>query len=378
MLHVFDDEGTEKFAAIPKNILGSLKDLRLGHRFYIDSSPTAYDVYLRKGKNDWRTIVMSGERSGGTHYFAIDVTTPDDPDQLWELTDANMGMTWSRPEIGRVKIAGVEKFVAFVGGGYSLADGLGNAFYVIDIDEGVILKKFIVGNNTNKVPAGARAFDQDLDGRVDGVYFGDIQGTLWKIKIDGNENVGEWKLIELFKSERGHPIFYPPAVTKNNHGKVLVYFGQGDELNLFDTQTYRFYEIWDKGDGGEKMWAFALPGKGEKVLAAPAISNNVIYFTTWENTESVENCGAGRGRLYGLTSTRQGTEGGLPALYFDVGGTRLDKPIPSLEIGIGIPSAPVVTNGWIYVSSSFNADETKKIRIPPWGKGKLKSWREVF
>jgi Tfp pilus tip-associated adhesin PilY1 len=321
---------------------------------------------------------MSGERSGGTHYFAIDVTTPDDPDQLWELTDANMGMTWSRPEIGRVKIAGVEKFVAFVGGGYSLADGIGNAFYVIDIDEGVILKKFIVGNNTNKVPAGARAFDRDLDGRVDGVYFGDIQGTLWKIKIDGNENVGDWKLIELFKSDGGRPIFYPPAVTKNNQGKVLVYFGQGDELNLFDTQTYSFYEIWDKGDGGEKMWAFALPGKGEKVLAAPAISNNVIYFTTWENTESVENCGAGRGRLYGLTSTRQGTEGGLPALYFDVGGTRLDKPIPSLEIGIGIPSAPVVTNGWIYVSSSFNADETKKFRIPPWGKGKLKSWREVF
>jgi hypothetical protein len=378
MLHVFDDKGTEKFAAIPKNILGNLKDLRLGHRFYIDSSPTAYDVYLRKGKNDWRTIVMSGERSGGTYYFAIDVTTPDDPDQLWELTDANMGMTWSRPEIGRVKIAGVEKFVAFVGGGYSLSDQLGNTFYVIDIDEGVILKKFIVGNSTNKVPAGARAFDRDLDGRVDGVYFGDIQGTLWKIKIDGNDNAEDWKLIELFKSDGGRPIFYPPAVTKNNQGKVLVYFGQGDELNLFDTQQYTFYEIWDKGDQGEKLWAFALPGRGEKVLAAPGISDNVIYFTAWENTESVENCGAGKGRLYGLTSTRQGREGGLPALYFDAAGTRLDKPIPSLEVGIGIPSAPVVTNGWIYVSSSFNADETKKIKIPPWGKGKLKSWREVF
>jgi Tfp pilus tip-associated adhesin PilY1 len=378
MLHVFDDTGAEKFAAIPKNVLGNLKDLRLGHRFYIDASPTAYDVYLRKEKNDWRTIVMSGERSGGTYYFAIDVTNPDDPDQLWELTDTNMGMTWSRPEIGRVKIAGVEKFVAFVGGGYSLSDALGNAFYVIDIDEGVILKKFIVGNSTNKVPAGARAFDRDLDGRVDGVYFGDIQGTLWKIKIDGNENAEDWKLIELFKSDGMNPIFYPPAVTRNNQGKVLVYFGTGDELNLFDTKQYAFYEIWDKGEEGEMIWGFPLPGRGEKVLAAPAISNNVIYFTTWENTETVENCGAGKARLYGLTSTRQGTQGGLPALYFDIKGTQLDKPVPSLEIGIGIPSAPVVTNGTIYVSSSFNADKILGIKIPPWGKGKLKSWREVF
>jgi Tfp pilus tip-associated adhesin PilY1 len=101
--------------------------------------------------------------------------------------------------------------------------------YAIDIDEGVILKKFIVGNNTNKVPAGATAFDRDLDGRVDGVYFGDIQGTLWKIKIDGKENAEDWKLIELFKSDGGRPIFYHPAVTKNNQGKVLVYFGQGDD-----------------------------------------------------------------------------------------------------------------------------------------------------
>jgi hypothetical protein len=79
----------------------------------------------------------------------------------------------------------------------------------------------------------------------------------------------------------------------------------------------------------------------------------------------------------GLTSTRQGWKVGWPP-SIRRGGTRLDKPISSLEIGIGIPSAPVVTNGTIYVSSSFNADKILGIKIPPWGKGKLKSWREVF
>jgi len=378
MLHVFDTEGKEKFAVIPKNLLGKLKDIKSGHRFYVDSSPRASDVYFRKGRDEWRTIVVSGERSGGNHYFAIDGTDPGDPQLIWEVTDSNMGMTWSRPEIGRVKIAGVEKFVAFVGGGYASSDHTGNAFYVIDIEEGTLMKKFIVGNQLNKIPAGATAFDRDLDGRTDGVYFGDIQGTLWKIKIDGKENVEDWKLVQLFKSDGMNPIFYAPAVTKNNQGKVLVYFGQGDELNLFDTKRYTFYEIWDKGEEGDMIWGFPLPGRGEKVLSAPAISNNVVYFTTWENTERLENCGAGQGRLYGLTSTRQGTEGGQPALYFDTGGRKLEKPIPALDIGIGIPSAPVVTNGWIYVSSSFNSDQITGIKIPAWGKGNLKSWREVF
>jgi len=44
----------------------------------------------------------------------------------------------------------------------------------------------------------------------------------------------------------------------------------------------------------------------------------------------------------------------------------------------GIPSAPVVTNGMIYISSSLNAGQVINIPIPSWGIGKLKYWRERF
>jgi len=385
-LHAFDaKDGKEKFSIIPKNLLGKLKEIRKAYQFYVDSSPRAYDVYFSKGKNQWVTTLVSGLRGGGNYYFALDVTDPDKPEVLWEMTDPGIGYTWSRPEIGWVKIGGNEKFVAFVGGGYSdpkesKNDNIGNSFYVIDIeDEGKILRKFDVGDKSNKIPAGATAFDKDGDGRIDGVYFGDIQGTLWKIKIDGEENIEKWGLVKLFEPLVKNAIFYPPAVTKNNQGKVLVYFGQGDELDLFEkVRTYSFYEIWDKGDSGEKIWEKEFTNKGEKVLASPAVGNNIVYFTTWQYTGIEADCGAGTGRLYGLITTKEGIEGGMAGLFYDISGTKLDKPVESIDLGKGIPSAPVVIPGRVYISTSLNANNIISIPIPPWGRGMLKSWREVF
>ena len=393
MLHAFGEDGKERFAVIPKNLLGKLRDLRSDHQFFVDSSPRAYDVYFSNGKDEWKTVLVNGLRGGGNHYFAVDVTDPDNPNVLWEQTDSRMGYTWSRPEIGRVRLGGKEKFLAFVGGGYSdpndpTFDNIGNTFYVIDIEEEDsskrILRRFDVGGKSNKVPGGATAFDRDFDGRVDAVYFGDLQGVLWKIKIDGQEDVKNWQLVKLFQSDGNLPIFYPPAVTKNNQGKVLVYFGQGDELNLFEkTSTNSFYEIWDKGTEGEKVWRKQLR-PGEKVLSAPLIDNNTVYFTTWEYTGIEGECGKGMGRLYGLTTTREGKTGGLAGLTILNTETNLWKPpVESLGLGRGIPTAPIIVvrgkRQWMAYSSSVRSDEVRLIGpIPGGGRARLKSWREVF
>jgi hypothetical protein len=406
MVHAFSDkDGKEKFGIIPNNLLGKLKELRTnGHQFFVDSSPRAYDVFIA---GSWSTVLVSGERGGGNGYFALDVTDPKDanyPIVLWDVTDPGMGDTWSRPDIGWVRISGQEKFVAFVGGGYSTTDGVGNTFYVIDIADGSILRRFIVGAPSNKVPAGATAFDSDLDGRVNGVYFGDLNGVLWKIKIDGEEDISKWQLISLYTPSTSSPVFYPPAVTKNNQGKILVYYGQGNESNIFVTDNNSFFEIWDNNDVGKLMWE--TDGKngrpqlepGEKVLAAPVLANNVVYFTTWKYTGDKTDCGAGVGRLYGLTSTTQNMEGGLGALLLDplTGNSLLDKDGKPLQMGKGqsyfditdyfpeskgIPSSPVVTPGVIYISTSLNAGKSPPAdpwKIPGWGAGKLKYWREKF
>jgi len=385
MLHAFkDSDGAEKFAIIPKNLLGKLKELRSAHQFYIDSSPRAYDVFFG---GSWRTVVMSGERGGGNYYFAVDVTDPSDPKILWEWTDPDgrLGFTWSRPEIGWVRLSGQEKFVAFVGGGYSSTDNVGNTFYVVDIETGTKLRRFDVGDKSNKIPAGATAFDSDLDGRVNGVYFGDINGVLWKIKIDGEEDISKWQLINLYTPGTNSPVFYPPAVTKNNQGKILVYYGQGGELNIFEQlSSNSFFEVWDKGNSGQMIWEEKL-AKGEKVLASPAVTDNVVYFTTWLYTGASDNCGAGKGRLYGLTTTSLGTAGDIGALLLDpLTGAEMGSKKKYFEItdyfpkAMGIPSAPIVTNGMIYVSTSLNAGQVITFHTPGWGIGRLKYWREVF
>jgi len=379
MLHAFNNtNGSEKFAIIPKNLLGKLKDLGITHSFYVDSSPKAYDVYF-KDEGKWKTVLISGQRGGGPYYFALDVTDPNNPKALWELTHTNMGETWAKPDVGKVKVAGETRFVAFLTGGYSALDNKGNSFYAVDIEKGTILKNFTVGNSTNKIPSGPTAFDSNLDGFVDYIYFGDIQGTLWKVDVrDPDPN--NWVLYEFFKpdSPKLKPIFYSPSVVKNDEGKILIFFGTGDELNLATLTTNYFYEIEDQGATGKESWSKTLEN-GEKVLASPVVANNVVYFTTWVYKAMGEFCGAGEGRLWGLKVSKAGEKGGGAGLVtLDPVTGKWNPPQSYISLGAGIPSAPIVTNGMVYVSTSLNANRVIQIPIPPWAVARIKSWREVF
>ena len=378
MLHGFrNSDGREVWAIIPKNLLGRLKDLRSTHDFYVDGSPKAYDVYF-KDESTWKTVLITGQRGGGAYYFAVDVTTPNDPKILWELTHANMGDTWAKPDIGKIKDGGNTKFVAFLSGGYSTVNNRGNSFYVVDIETGTILKTFTVGDATNKIPANVTAFDADEDGYIDYVYFGDIKGTLWKVDVRSS-NKNDWTLYEFFKpaNPKLRPIFYAPAVVKNNAGKILVFFGTGNELGLTSLSDNYFYEIEDKGEEGKVNWDKKLED-GEKVLASPAVLNNVVYFTTWVYKASGEFCGAGEGRLWGLRVSKLGEKGGNAGLVtLDTNTGKWKAPQQYISLGAGIPSAPVVTNGMIYIGTSLNANRVIQVPIPPQAVARIKSWREV-
>lgn len=86
--------GTEAWAFIPPDQLHRLKDMVEGseHPYYVDSTPKIffYDVD-KNGVLDTgdRVILVCGERKGGTSYFALDVTDPQDPQYLWRVTQHN-------------------------------------------------------------------------------------------------------------------------------------------------------------------------------------------------------------------------------------------------------------------------------------------------
>ena len=391
MLHAFKDtDGNEKFAIIPKSVLGKLRNLKVSHDFYVDGSPKAYDVYF-KGESKWKTVIVSGLRGGGPYYFAVDVTDPGDPKILWEWpnpvndpvnTDpvvAHLGDGWGKPDIGRVMVGTETKFVAFVTGGYSTSDNLGNSFHIIDIETGKALKSFIVGDATNKIPSGPTSYDSDEDGFVNYVYFGDKQGTLWKVNVSSTL-VSDWTLYDFWEDgpSKRLPIFYAPAVAKNDGGDILVFFGTGDETNLTDfSKFYSFYEITDQGTTGKKTWTKNLLA-GEKVLGSPTVANWVVYFTTWSSTGGTEYCGAGEGRLYGLLISKVGAPGASEGLVtLDPVTGKWTDPQNYISLGAGIPSAPLVTNGMIYIGTSLNANKVIQIPIPGWAIARTRSWREI-
>jgi len=391
-LHAFKNtDGSEKFAIIPKSLLGKLKNLSVSHNFYVDASPKAYDVYFTSDSK-WKTVIISGLRGGGPYYFAVDVTDPNDPKILWEwpnpVTDpvntdpvvAHLGDTWGKPDIGRVKVGAETKFAAFVTGGYSTIDNKGNSFHIIDIETGSALKSFIVGGAANKIPSGPTAYDADQDGLVNYVYFGDTSGTLWKVDVSST-NIADWTLYDFWKDEPSKrlPVFYAPAIAKNDAGDILVFFGTGDELNLTDSNKfYSFYEITDQGATGKQTWTKNLD-LGEKVLGSPSVANWVVYFTTWTYTGGGESCGAGEGRLYGLKISKVGAPGASEGLVtLDPATGKWTAPQNYISLGAGIPSAPLVTNGMIYIGTSLNANRVIQIPIPGWAIARTKSWREVF
>ncbi|MEP6992881.1 MAG: PilC/PilY family type IV pilus protein [Acidobacteriota bacterium] len=181
--------GREIFAyaplAVMKDKFPSLLTFPPVPQYFVDGSMAAADVLVdpihsgtpTPADRLWRTVLVGGLRQGGSSYYALDVTQPDDlkadgsmkgnkdaspaclngagasckvggtarryPEILWELNDAGtvacsdscgsgirnpaMGETWSRPVIGRIRVitgAGPvyeDRYVAIFGGGFDPA-----------------------------------------------------------------------------------------------------------------------------------------------------------------------------------------------------------------------------------------------------------------
>jgi Tfp pilus tip-associated adhesin PilY1 len=190
------------------------------------------------------------------------------------------------------------------------------------------------------------------------------------------------------------PIYYQPAVTKGDSGSLLVLFGTGNERAPQDkTGQDFFYEVEDNGSVvngspdtcmGRVNWVRAFDRPGEKILARPVVFNRVVYFTTYVPPPAGSLCAPGTGYLWGLTTSSGSgsTGGGEAGLKFDPAGNPLSTPQENRQLGAGVPTAPLVTNGAVYVTTSNTVGQAgsggiQVQRINPLG-GLIRGWREVF
>ncbi|MFK8028301.1 MAG: pilus assembly protein, partial [Gammaproteobacteria bacterium] len=195
MLHVFNAaNGIERFAYVPSFVfenLSELTDPNYKHQFFVDSTPSVEDAYIRAdgaSGPSWKTIIVGGLGAGGRGYYALNITDvgpEEDPvnQVLWEFgpdDDADLGLSFGRPLIAMSNAPdGVNKrWVAVFGNGYNSTSVDGDAvIYMLFIDEGidgiwgtsdfVKINTGIGGDGTPNGIADVRGIDINGDGTID-------------------------------------------------------------------------------------------------------------------------------------------------------------------------------------------------------------------
>jgi len=382
MVHAFrESDGTELWTFIPPDLLDNLKilaDTGADHQFFVDSSPIATDIKI---SGTWKTIVMFGLRRGGPYYYALDITDTTNPQWMWSFTDSKIAETWSEPSMGKVKIGGVDKFVAFFGGGYDTAsnNAHGKAFFAIDLSDGSLIWQYYNDGTSDdrqymnfSLTENSTAVDLNTDGYVDRVYIGDTGGQLWKFDVSANAT-SSWAGKRLFTaapSQTNPPAsgeFYPaqafygaPVLAYDTAMNLWVFLGTGDRNHPNSTASNRFYGIKETTDmtNGAALsesnlidvtstngtasggWFFQL-GTNEKVLDPANVFNMDVLFSAFTPVSTVTcTSGGGTAKLYSVQMTT-----GYAAIDFSTGtalATTDSSVTRSTTIGQGIASMPVV------------------------------------
>src|SRR5438105_93874 len=194
MLHAFHagnyqdggtfDEGTglEVWAFVPPDMVPKLQRYALSanHSILLDGSPWVRDIWKdgsgsssadrQKQSDEFHTVAIVGEREGGRHYTAIDLTdTTSNPKYLWTWPppgsnyDLAVGESWNDttpnpPPVGPILIQdnsgpvtitvnnspvkASERWVVAVAGGFDPNLIRGRSVYVLDAWDGTLLYKF--------------------------------------------------------------------------------------------------------------------------------------------------------------------------------------------------------------------------------------------
>ncbi len=276
-MHAFrGDNGSELYAYIPGDLLPKLRDfVRLvvaqrngfiNHEFMIASSASVEDAFFQSDQS-WHTILAFGRGQGGKHVTALDVTNapdwdgtssraPIDESDLLHLprlrfTVGNIdgvvdsdgqgenydgfGETWSIPVMGAVAEGVGDQAVLFMGSGYGcVGEDQGRYFYVLNLEDGTVYKKFGPINDDaaasiddNAMVATPTLFwHEDLVTRV---YIGDLQGVVHKLDTS-NTDKAQWTFNDFYSMGVDQPIAAPIALfVPYNAMQIQLFVGTGGD-----------------------------------------------------------------------------------------------------------------------------------------------------
>ena len=389
MLHALRaSDGVELFSYIPGFSYPDLNDLTnpgYAHQVYVDTVPKIQEVKLG---STWKTVLVGANGAGVQGIFGLDVTDPTTfgvSKVLFEFSDADdidFGNVTSAPEIAKLWVSGtgtskVYRYFAVVSG-YNKTritvngrtdsrvstDTLNKGvLFLIALDHtlgtawtlGTDYYKFtfpaIAGSSA--APANGLApvsllASKTGDQTTAAMYFGDLQGNLWKLNT-ATGDPATWapargtvaSPLPIFVAQDGsgnrQPITARVELSNGPFGSTLVFFGTGEFLGQSDLSlpgtVQSEYSLLDvnpsvlitrtsdlvqrtatvsgtnvtvtgaafsySGPSAKKGWYLDFPSSvslGERSVTKPAIRTGLLTFTTL--TLSNDLCTPGNGYIY--------------------------------------------------------------------------------
>ena len=213
-IHGFDSlTGVENFSFVPQELLPNLSKIfddnaSSGKSYGIDGNvvPWINDINNDGTINGSDTVYLyAGMRRGGRDIYSLEVTDRTNPQLRWKIEGgtgsfAELGQTWSTPNVAKLKLGGVQKTVLIFGGGYDTlqdsvtlrtVDTVGRGIFIVDALTGALLWRAgpDAGASTQmtdmkySIPGRIKPLDIDGDGNIDRLYAGDMGGNIWRFDI---------------------------------------------------------------------------------------------------------------------------------------------------------------------------------------------------
>lgn len=409
--------GTELWGFVPPAVFSKLSASRTSHQYTVDGTPFVRDVFFRRTPGtapdaaSYHTVLVMGLHDGGNVYFALDVTDPFSPTFLWQYTMTDMGLTYPQPAIAQIMIQGQsggssftgyeERAVALLPGGYatSITDSggtcnvgatgclpkgkgftgapsgrtrikcwgtTGRGLSFVDIATGDLVKYFDDQHFNAPLIGGVSVFGAEPGQLNNRAYLTDADGTVWRVNFNGYDPK-TWDVTPMYDifndstALAGQPGSYPPVVTTDPAGNVVVLQATGDVDNLSSTAINRVVSLTDNtsyGATGQATgysttlnWLMTL-STGEHVTGPLELFDSKLYFGKFNaSADPLNECSFGVSYLCGVhykdassgTTPQAGFESVVNSGTFDT--TCLGPYTNEVLMGVAVTQRPTCYSG---------------------------------
>ncbi|MFU8819995.1 MAG: pilus assembly protein [Gammaproteobacteria bacterium] len=264
MLHGFqagdvaNGGGRELWAYVPSMLLDRVGLLRVSPyrpTYFVDGDLRAANIGTMSNPQH---IVAGGLGAGGKGLFVLDVTDPENPQLMLELSglnddhvgsayDSRIGHIHNRPTIAQLPDGG---WYLVSGNGYGSDAGTAQLVVIPLNSDGSTGVPIFMPTDTaaGNGLSGPALVDTTGDGQADYAWAGDLKGNMWRFKLKDATAT-----VRLFNTagNGSKPITAEPDVTRHPETDTgyMVYFGTGSLLSAADGQNtvqQSVYGVWDR------------------------------------------------------------------------------------------------------------------------------------